>query len=219
MRKKVIKPNQQELSNIRNAEREIKEVCDKYNVKIEGGYWIWDDYEDRYAYTDHIVTRSLEYIDREKRYHAAREVWQKYKQRQSNLRFANKIKILYPNHRGLELIVVNDRSHVWVVGLRVKDWSRIKCPLFSWNPNNYWQYDMTEYDLNSRPLSTVYMSIHTHNNIPAFFAYPGTLRCGIYSDHPHYQGKSDSVASSLLIRMVDQMIELGVLEIENQVNP
>jgi len=223
MRKKNVKPNEQELRNIELAKAEIDAICKKYDVYPVGVYWSSDDYGDWQGITTNIGIRSKAYDDRRDSYLASRKVWRNWKERYGAMRYAEKTMKMYPNHRGL---VTYEKeweepsgsiSHktwrhtsLFIRGLRVKDWSLINDRLFSWNPNKFWMYsEHAKY-----PYGDVSLCFYPGCDEPTLFMKSGHFSGELYElGCGHIQLIREQ---SLIIQMVDELIELGIVEIVDQ---
>jgi hypothetical protein len=217
MNYKNLKINEKELSKIKMAEEEIKAICEKYNVYLQGSYEIADsEYGCSCTYhTRDFSINSKDYENRVTESDISYELQFMYKKQESLRRFLEKHKREYPNHLNLtvykkEFVEPSGWKHdtLFVEGLRVKDWDKVKEPLFWWNPNKFWQYNKRF--KNDEIRADVSMSIYPKIETPTFYSHQGNINCELYEK---YENKTDVLSHSFLIQMVDELLVLGILEI------
>jgi len=223
----TIKPYQSELDDISNAEKEIAEICAKYGISLIGDYELYDDdynWDDPITCeTDKIHVVSSRFNDRVIAYKKEQEERERERILNMTQRFFDSTKELYPNHRNLELTEKEwdmptyfghgawHTTSVFVEGLIVKDWSKVKHPLFAKNPNGYWQYNKSLYD--DRVQTSVNLSIYPYVDTPTFFSHPGNIKFGVYADGSDMY---DTQSQAFVIQIVDELIDVGVLELKGE---
>jgi len=217
MNYKNLKINEKELSKIKMAEEEIKNICDKYNVYIQGSCDTYDsEYDTPYTlFTKEFSVESKDYEDRVSESDKAYELQHMYKQQESLRRFLEKHKAQYPNHLNLSVFKKSftepkgwTRDSLFIKGLKVRDWEQIKEPLFWLNPNGHWQYGKSF--KNNEIRADVSMWIYPKIDTPTLYSHQGNINCKLYEG---YKDKTDALSHSFLIQMIDELLELGILEI------
>jgi hypothetical protein len=214
---KNLKINEEELSKIKKAEKEIYEICKKYNVYLRGSCDIWDseyDYSSTH-FTTKFWTESKDFEKRIEESDRAYELQYMYKKQDSLNRFLEKYKKEYPDHLNLEVYKEEftepsgwKHDALFVRGLRVKDWNKIKIPTFGWNPNKFWQYQ--KQFKNDEIRASLSMSIYPKIVTPTFFSIQGNINCKLYEE---CKNKTDILSHAFLIQMIDELLILGALEL------
>lgn len=217
MNYKNLKINEEELSKIKMAEEEIKNICEKYNVYLQGSCKTYDsDYDTSHTlYTKNFSIESKDYEARVSESDKSYVLQNMYKRQESLRRFLEKHKSEYPNHLNLrvcekEFIEPSGWKHKasFINGLRVKDWGKINDSLFSWNPNKFWQYG--KHFESDEISANVFMWIFPKVETPTFYSHQGNINCELYKA---CKEKTDVISHSFLIQIVDELINVGALEI------
>ena len=217
MNHKNLRINNEELLKIKMAEEEVKNICDKYNVYLQGSCKTYDsEYDTSYTlFTQDFAIKSKDYEARVAESDSAYELQQKYKMQESLRRFLEKYMSEYPNHLDLtvckkEFIDPSGWKHdaLFINGLKVKNWNKINKSLFSWNPNKFWCY--SKHFRNDEIRADVSIWIYPKIETPTIYSHQGNINCELYSC---YKNKTDVLSHSFLIQMVDELIDAGALEL------
>ena len=225
MAKKVLIKDE-ELKAIELAKVEIQSVLDKYNVIIRGTYIDYSDDDSDYYYdrtTDALKFYSKDYENRVASHEKSEKIKAKLKYLSGLERFRANTMKNFPNHLNLEVIQipsVADRkinieyckryTSTSIKNLVVKDIKKVN-ELFSWNPNEYRQYNIKS----DRIKVGISISVHTQvNNEITIFSHPGSIKNGFYVDRR--DNLYDIESQRLLIIAIDRLIELGVFELINK---
>ena len=217
MNYKNLKINEKELLKIKMAEEEIKNICDRYNVYLQGSCETYDS-EYGTSYTLHTKDFSVESKDYETRIlesDKAYELQNMYKRQESLRRFLEKYKTEYPDHLNLtvckkEFTEPSGWKHnaLFINGLKVKDWGKINESFFSWNPNKFWYYG--KHFKNDEIRADVSVWIYPKIETPILYTHQGNINGKLYKS---CKDKTDVISHSFLIQIVDELINIGALEI------